>query len=92
MNGLISRLGWDFQRAFDAELRIEYTMLSPMGHHFVDACSGRRPLVLRQLPVSAMVRPEASVWQTQPDQLMVTRQPPIKVAQTIERLKLSGIH
>jgi hypothetical protein len=77
-------MGWDVPRAFDAGLRIESTMGSYVGRHFVDAYSGCWILVWRQLPVSELIRPAISGRLTQPDQLMVAQQPQIKVAQSIE--------
>jgi hypothetical protein len=47
-------------------LRWGFLLAFPTGY------SGRRPLVFRQLPLSAVARPEASDWQTQPDQLRIS--------------------
>ena len=90
MRGLVSRLGWTNPRIFDSGVKIDAVYWSPVNLGFVASCTGRKPVVFRQLALSAVVSPEVALWQPAGDQIMVTGQAPMKITSNVERVRVSG--
>lgn len=92
MRSVVSRLGWTNPTVLDCGARIDGAVWSNSSVSFLASCSGRRPLLFRRVELSAVVSGETSVWQIQPDQIMVAGQTPIKAGSTIDRIKISGAY
>lgn len=90
MKGLISKIGWSAPISTDLGVRIESAIWCPTQLAFIASCTGRRPLIFRQVEFHQFGCKEFSLWQPTPDTVMLPDQSPTKVASTIERIRVSG--
>jgi hypothetical protein len=92
MKGLISRSEWDFPPAFDAGVRIKYPMWLDVEYHFVASCYECRLFVFKQLALSLLSSPGASVYHRQLDQQLGNERGAVnRTAEVVRNLFADGV-